>query len=221
MKDSIASRFYEKKRIDRLKIKIKMLGINYDPYILLGSKVVITILLFVLLLVFGCGFIISLIIAILFYFLIGYLFIDLRIYLRMRRLENDALEYMPLLLLSMESGRNIKNAISSCSEVVNSELSKEFRKVVEDTENGRSLDEALKELSDRIPGNYINNMILSISEANRLGVSINDSVNRQLALINESRINYEKRLLRGIPIHITILSLICFIAMLAVLVIYK
>ena len=221
MKDSIASRFYEKKRIDRLKMKIKMLGINYDPYILLGSKVVLTILLFVFLLVCGCGFVISPVIAILFYFLIGYLFIDLRIYFRMRRLESDALEYMPLLLLSMESGRNIKNAINASSEVINSELSREFKKVVEDTENGRSLDEALKELSERIPGNYINNMILSLSEANRLGVSINDSVNRQLTLINESRINYEKRILKGIPIHIAILSLLCFVAMVTVLVLYK
>ena len=221
MKDSIASRFYEKKRIDILKAKIKMLGINYDPYLLLGAKVVLTVFLFIFLLISGCGFIISPIVAILFYFLSGYLFIDLRIYLRMRRLERDALDYMPLLLLSMESGRNIKNAISACSEIVNNELSREFKTVVHDTEMGRSLDEALKELAERIPGNYINNMILSIEEANRLGVSINDSVNRQLTLINESRMNYEKRLLRTVPIHITLLTLICFVAMLVTLVINK
>ncbi len=221
MKDSIASRFYEKKRIDILKAKIKMLGINYDPYILLGSKIVLTIFLFLFLLVFGCGFIISPIVAILFYFISGYLFIDFRLYLRMRRLERDALDYMPLLLLSMESGRNIKNAISVCSEVVNNELAREFKKVVDDTERGRSLDEALKDLGERIPGNYINNMILSLEETNKLGVSINDSVNRQLTLINESRINYEKRILRGIPIHITVLTVLCFVAMLVVLVINK
>lgn len=221
MKDSIASRFYEKKRIDKLKAKIKMLGINYDPYILLGAKVIISICLFVFLLASGCGFIISPIVAILFYFFVGYFFIDFRIYLRMRRLERDALDYIPLLLLSMENGRNIKNAIAASSEVIDNELSREFKTVIKDTEMGRSLDEALRELSERIPGNYINNMILSLEEANRLGVSINDSVNRQLTLINESRINFEKRILKGIPLHIALLSLLCFIIMLVVLVLYK
>ena len=128
MNDSIASRFYEKNRIDRLKIKIKMLGINYDPYILLSSKVILSVLLFLVLLINTCGIIVPVIVAILFYFIIGFLFIDLRIYLRMRRLEKDAVDYVPLLLLSMENGRNIRSAIEVSCETINNELSREFKR---------------------------------------------------------------------------------------------
>ena len=221
MNDSIASRFYEKSRIDKLRIKIKMCGINYDPYILMSSKVVLSIIIFSLLLICRCGLFIPAIVAILFYFIIGFLFIDLRIYLRMRRLEKDAVDYIPILLLSMENGRNIKSAIEVSSETINNELSREFKKVLEDVKVGHSLEEALKELGERIPSNYINNMILSLEEANKLGVSATDSINRQLTLINENRVNYEKRILKGIPLHLAILCLLCFTAMVTVLVVFN
>ena len=221
MNDSIASRFYEKNRIERLKIKIKMCGINYDPYILLSSKVILSVLLFLVLLINKCGIIVPVIVAILFYFIIGFLFIDLRIYLRMRRLEKDAVDYVPLLLLSMENGRNIRSAIEVSCETINNELSREFKRALEDVKVGRSLDEALKELGERIPSNYINNIILSLEEANKLGVSVTDSINRQLSLINENRTNYEKRILKGIPLHLAILCILCFTAMVTVLVVFN
>ena len=221
MNDSIASRFYEKSRIDRLRIKIKMLGINYDPYILMSGKVILSVLLFLVLLINRCGIIVPVIVAILFYFIIGFLFIDLRIYFRMRRLEKDAVDFIPLLLLSMENGRNIRSAIEVSCETINNELSREFRRTLEDVKVGRSLDEALKELGERIPSNYINNIILSLEEANKLGVSVTDSINRQLTLIKENRTNYEKRILKGIPLHLAILCILCFTAMVTVLVIFN
>ena len=220
MNDNIASRFYEKSRIDKLKLKIKMCGINYDPYVLLSTKVVLSVLLFLILLIFRFGVIVPTLVAILYYFLVGYLFIDTRIYFRMRRLEKDAIDYIPLLLLSMENGRNIKSAIEVSSETINNELSREFRKVIEDVKVGHSLDEALKDLGERIPSNYINNIILSLEEANRLGVSATESINRQLSLINENRVNYEKRILKGIPLHLAILCILCFTAMVTVLVMH-
>ena len=221
MNDSIASRFYEKSRIDKLKIKIKMLGINYDPYILLGTKVILSVFIFLILLICRLGIVIPTIVAILFYFVIGYIFIDLRIYLRMRRLEMDAVDYIPLLLLGMENGRNVRSAIEVSSDTINNELSREFKRVLEDVKVGHSLDEALKELGERIPSNYINNIILSLEEANRLGVSTTESINRQLTLINENRINYVKRILKGIPLHLAILCMLCFTAMITVLVVFK
>ncbi len=221
MNDNIASRFYEKSRIDKLKIKIKMCGINYDPYILLGTKVVISIFIFLVLLILRFGVVIPALVAILFYFVVGYLFIDLRIYLRMRRLEKDAMDYIPLLLLSMENGRNIRSAIEVSTDTISNELSRDFKRVLEDVKVGHSLDEALRELGERIPSNYINNIILSLEEANKLGVSATDSINRQLTLINENRINYEKRILKSIPLHLAILCMICFTAMVTVIVVFN
>ena len=68
MNDGIASRFYEKNRIEKLKTKIKLLGINYDPYVLFGTRLVLSfILLIILLVVFKIGYILAPLITILFY----------------------------------------------------------------------------------------------------------------------------------------------------------
>jgi pilus assembly protein TadC len=121
----------------------------------------------------------------------------------------------------MENGRNIRSAIEVSCETINNELSREFKRALEDVKVGRSIDEALKELGERIPSNYINNIILSLEEANKLGVSVTDSINRQLSLINENRTNYEKRILKGIPLHLAILCILCFTAMVTVLVVFN
>lgn len=221
MNDSLASRVYEKKHIDKLKIKIKLLGINYDPTILIALHLLISIVLFIGLLFLKNGYIIAPIITIIFYFSSEYFFLDYRIQKRSLNLQKDALEYIPIFLLSLENGRNIKKSLTNSTEIVNNNLSKEFGKVLNDIEAGHSLNEALEELEQRIPSNNINNIILNIKEANKLGNSISESVNLQLDLIKENLKTKEIKRLKKVPLLLSITFIIFLIVMLGVLIMFK
>ena len=95
MVDDVASRFYEKKHMDRLKIKIKLLGINYDVHFLLGLKIIFSFLILLFFLVFlKAGYIIAPMAALLFYFGSEYFFIDLQIKKRKYKLEDEALQFL-------------------------------------------------------------------------------------------------------------------------------
>lgn len=222
MNDGIASRFYEKNRIEKLKTKIKLLGINYDPYILFGTRLVLSfILLIILLVVFKIGYILAPLITILFYWFSGYCLIDLQIKKRREKLEKEALDYFSVMLLSLNGHRSIKKAIELTCSVVNNTLSLEFLKVLDDIAVGKSVEEALTELEMKIPSEPINNIILSMCEANKLGNDIKDSVMMQLDYIRERKRTLYISKIRKEPIILALVGILVFTLLLIVLVLFK
>lgn len=204
----------------RLQKKLDLLGYRINAKTVLMFKFISSIILFFLLLfVSKVGYVLAPIITIIYYFLVEYLFIDLAIYKRGIRLEEEALEFFNVFALSLKGGRNVKKAIQISTDIVDSELSLEFRKVLRDLKVGKSLEEALMLLESRIPSDRINNILINIREANRFGNDISDSIEKQLSLINEKN---EKNIIKRykvVPLYLTIISISFTFIMLSVLII--
>lgn len=218
MVDDVASRFYEKKHMDRLKIKIKLLGINYDVYFLLGLKIIFSFLILLFFLVFlKAGYIIAPMAALLFYFGSEYFFIDLQIKKRKYKLEDEALQFFPIFLNALNGGKNVKKALIISTEIIDNELSNLFVTALHEVEIGKSLEEALTDLSKCIPSSTINNIILNIISSLKYGNSVSESVNRQLDLIGTKKKNYLIKKAKKQPVLLTFLCIFFFLIMLLVI----
>jgi pilus assembly protein TadC len=86
---------------------------------------------------------------------------------------------------------------------------------------GKSLDESLLEMNKRIPSIMVNNIITDLTESNRLGNNINDSINLQLDLINEKGKKDYLTDLRIIPFRIIIIFITFVMLLLILLIIFS
>ena len=133
-------------------------------------------------------------------------------------LEDNSLDYFPILMLCLKGSSNVKKAISLANDQVNNSLSREFERVIRDVKIGKSLDEALTLMKDRIPSTYIVNIIVNLIEANRMGNSISESIQDQLDYINDKK---KKRIIkyhRIMPFKVAIVSIIFVFSMLFLLI---
>ena len=173
---------------NRIKAKIALNGYNVNPLAFIYMRLFSSLILFIVLLfLVNYGYIIAPLITVLYYIFIEIVVLDSGLKKRVEEIENDSLEFMPIFLLSLKNGRNIKKSLQYTTEIVDNTLSSEFAKVLYDEKVGKSLDEALIKMKTRIPSDLVVNMIVSIIEANRLGNSISDSINTQLSYIDNKR----------------------------------
>ena len=168
--NSLVEKIYTKKCIDRITNKNKLFGLskNYNVDDLLLTHLIITMIIIAILSILKINFIIASLIAILYFLGMEYLFFDYRLRKRTNILERESLFYFQILSLNLESGNNLRNAIELASNNVGSNLSYEFRKVIEDVKLGKNLNESLDDLKLRIPSDTINNIILNLVESNIL-----------------------------------------------------
>ena len=143
--------------------------------------------------------------------------LDSKIEKREKVLENDSLYFFEILVLSLEAGRNIKTAIEVTANSIDSALSREFKKAINDVNFGKDLDEALEELKYHIPSDTINNIILNIRQANKFGNNIIQTVYSQIDYIREKRLLETKAFISKIPVKISIVSVVFFIPILLLL----
>jgi len=104
MRDSIIYKIYSKKTIKKITDKVKLLGVynNYDVALLLNLRFVLTILIFVITLIFSkYGYLLAPIFAILFYYLSEKIALDYQIYKRAKKLDKEALFFFEVLTLSL------------------------------------------------------------------------------------------------------------------------
>lgn len=202
----------------RIEKKFNLLGYTISPLVFIYMRLISSIVLFVLLLFISYGYIVSPIVTFIYYFGIEYFVLNCSLKVRKSELESDALDFFPIFLLTINGERNIRKAlVISCNTVDNS-LSNEFKKVLYDEKIGKSLDESLMLLKTRIPSEFITNIIISIIESNRMGNSINDSVNIQLKYIENKK---NKRLLayyKSIPLKMAIISMLFVFAILSLMI---
>ena len=129
------------KRIDK---KMKYAGMIVNPNIFILMRLASSLILLVFLLFFSSyGYIVGPIVTIIYYYFIEYVILDIQIGKRKQQLEEESLEYFPILLLCLNGSNNIKKAITLTNEQVNNSLSKEFERVIRNVKIGKSLDEAL------------------------------------------------------------------------------
>lgn len=212
---------YSKKSREEIGKKIKLLGVSkkMETYTFLNLRFVGSIFIFFFILVVSrFGYLLAPIIAILYYKGITYFLLDRNIKLRQVNLEMEALNFFEILTLSLETGRNLQEALNVTTDSCTGELVNEFREVMREIKYGKSLTEALEDMQSSIPSDTINNIILSLTQANLYGSSIINSLYSQIDYLREKRRLEVKAQISKIPIKISIISVFFFVPLVLILI---
>ena len=129
----ISRKIYGKKSVEEISKKIKLLGVStkLNVYMFLNLRFFGMILLFVFVLAISkLGFILAPIVAFIYYKGITYLLLDYKISLRQIKLETEALNFFEILTLSLETGRNLQEALNVTLSSSDGMLVSEFREVL-------------------------------------------------------------------------------------------
>lgn len=206
----------------RIEKKINLANIKIKPMAFIYIRIIISLLIFLLVLLSNkYGYFLGPIAGILLYFLFEYICLDKKMIERMEILEKNAMEFFPIFNIVFKNGKNVKNALEKAIEIVDNDLSLEFKNVLDDVALGKSLDETLLNMNKRIPSILVNNIITDLTESNRLGNNISDSINLQLDLINEKiKKNYLTDL-RSIPFRIALVFSIFVLGLLGLFILFS
>ena len=221
-KEELVSKIYNKRYIEKLVNKVKLLGFNdkTSAYDLMINRLVTSVIIFIILLfIFDYGYIIAPIGTLIYYLLFNKASIDDKIKKRSVRLEAEAMHFFEVLTLSLETGRNLVEAIDVTTANVSGILSDEFRETVREVNFGKSLNEALSDMQARIPSDTINNIILSLTESNLYGNSIIKNLYNQIDFLREKRKMEVKGRISKVPILISVISVFFFIPLLLLLIV--
>lgn len=214
MKEKLVRHLYSSKIINKIEKKYELMGIEKkgNPYNFLFLRLTFSILTFVLFLLFNNnGYILAPLCTLLVYYGMEYLHLDQKIKQRASKLDYEALFYFQVLTLSLESGKDLKGAIELTSNNIDSTVSKEFKKTIQEVAFGKSLTEALVDMKKRIPSEAINSVIVNITQSNIYGNNIIDSLNNQIEYIRNKKILEVKSIINKMPLKISILSVLFII----------
>ncbi|CCZ59693.1 type II secretion system F domain protein [Clostridium sp. CAG:710] len=220
-KYSMAYKIYSEDTVNKYQKKIDLLGYkdSYSAIIFLNVRLVSSILLFFVLLYFlKYGYIIAPIATFLYFLILPRFVIDKKVEKRAEKLDNEAMYFFEVLTLSLETGRNLKTALEITARNIDSELSDEFKRALDEVKYGKSLNEALDSLKTRIPSDTINNIILNISQSNIFGNSIIETMYNQIDYIRDRQIMRTKARINKIPLKVSVVSVIFFIPLLLLLI---
>ena len=152
-----------------------------------------------------------LIITVIYYYLFEKVLLDNKINKRRRIMESESIHFFEVLTLSLETGRNLDEAISITIDNVDGYLSKEFELAIKEVRYGKSLTESLEYMQRYIPSDSINNIILSLTQSNVYGSSIIETLNNQIDYLREKKKLEVKAEISKVPIKISILSVLFFV----------
>ena len=215
-------KIYRKSTVKKIKSKILKAGSGFkaDALEFLNIRIITTVLLFCLIMfISNKGFILAPILSTIYFMLYENLFLDLRLRARKKKLEDEAIYFLEVLTLTIESGRNLKNALDITCENVDSELSKEFRKTLDEVSLGKSMSEALDNMKKRIPSDTINNTVLNIRESFIYGNNILESLYNQIDYLREQQILDVKAKISKLPTKISIISVLLFLPIVLLIII--
>lgn len=220
-KEEFVRKIYSKNYINKFDSKVKLLGLEnkFDIYDLLLLRLFTSIILFIMLFcIFDYGYILAPFITIFYYLIFNRVVVGDKINKRMVKLENEAMHFFEVLTLSLETGRNLVEAIDVTTSNVSGILSMEFKETVREVTFGKSLNEALTDMQKRIPSDTINNIILSLTESNLYGNSIIDNLYNQIDFLREKRKMEVKGKISKVPILISVISVLFFIPLLLLII---
>lgn len=219
--DNKSRSIYSKRQIKRINDKINLLGVSskYSTLSFLNIRLITSIMIFLLILInYKYGYIFSIVITILYYYFFEKVLLDVKINERRRKLDIEAIYFFEVLTLSLQTGRNLAEAISITINSVDSELSLEFKEALRQTKFGKSLSESLTDMQSKIPSDNINNIILALTQANIYGSSIIDTMYNQVDYLREKRKMEVKAMISKVPTKISIISVFFFIPLILLII---
>ena len=214
-------KIFNKGLIKKVEDKINLLGVNakHDAITLLSVRLITSILLFVLVFSsFEHGYILAVVLVILYYLLFEYVVLDSKIKDREKKINNEAIYFFEVLTLSLQTGRNLAEAIEITVNSTHGELSLEFKEALRETKFGKSLTESLNDMQKRIPSDSVNNIILALTQANIYGSSIISTLNNQIDYLRERRKMEIKAQISKVPTKISIISVFFFIPLILLII---
>ena len=220
-KPELARKIYNQKTINKMDKKIKLLGVynKVDAIRFLNLRLFTSfIVFFVVLYIINLGYVVAPLVTILYYFLIGKILVDDKIKKRQSKLESEAMHFFEVLTLSLETGRNLEEALNVTVNSIDSELSDEFKEALREAKFGKSLTEALNDMQENIPSETINNIILTLTQADMFGSSIIDTMYNQVDYLREKKKLEIKAEISKVPIKISIISVLFFVPLILLII---
>ena len=220
-KGNLSLKLYNKKTVNKIQNKINLLGVSckYDAITFLNARLFTSIIVFFVVLIFSSyGYILSIVFVILYYYLFERILLDEKIKKRVTKLNNESIYFFEVLTLSLQTGRNLIEAVSITVNSVDSEISREFKEAIRQTRFGKSLTESLNDMQKKIPSDSINNIILTLTQANMYGSSIIDTMYNQVDYLRERRKLEVKATISKIPTKISIISVFFFIPLILLII---
>lgn len=220
-KEELIRKIYSEKYINKQVAKVKLLGTGnkMNVYEFILGRLLSSFIVFILILyTFNYGYILAPIITILYYIFFSKIILDDKLKKRVAKLEDEAMHFFEVLTLSLETGRNLVEAIDVTTANVSGILSNEFKETVREVSFGKSLNEALSDMQARIPSDTINNIILSLTESNLYGNSIIENLYNQIDFLREKRKMEIKGKISKVPILVSVISVFFFIPLLLLII---
>lgn len=220
-KEEFVRKLYNKKYVDKMVMKNKLLGINnkMNVYDMIVVRLITSIMLFIVVLyTVKYGYLLAPLSTVIYYYLFNRTVLEDKINKRTRELENEAMHFFEVLTLSLETGRNLNSAIEVTTNNVSGKLTDEFKEAIREVKFGKSLTEALTDMQMRIPSESINNVVLALTQANLYGNSIIDNLYMQIDYLREKRKMEVKGRISKVPVLISVISVLFFIPLLLILI---
>ena len=217
----LLKKIYRKKTLDKYIKKSNYLN-DYNKnhvYSFLIFRLFLSIIIFfITFIVFDRNLLLSLILTFVYAYSHTYFKYDYRIIKRVKLIEKEASLFFEVMILSLKSGKNLQQSIESTIINVDNNFSKEFSKALEETKYGKSLLETLNDYKDKVPSENIKNIFIAIIEAYTLGKDMIESIQKELDLLDEKRINDIKVYINKLPIKVSVISVFILIPLMLLLI---
>lgn len=212
---------YRKSYVDKISAKVQLLGKNskLDTYEFIIVRLFTSIIVFIIsLYYFKYGYLMGPILTLIYYYLFSKILLNDKIKKRTIKIENEAMHFFEVLTLSLETGRNLIEAIQVTTSNVSGLLSSEFQEAVREVTFGKSLSEALSDMQKRMPSETVSNIILSLTQSNIYGNSIIKSLYQQIDYLREKRKLEVKGRISKVPVLISVVSVFFFVPLLLLII---
>ena len=219
--DNSLRSLYSKKVLNKIDEKINLLGVSsrVSTLTFLNIRLITMIVLGIVVFVsFDYGYVYVPFVMIIYYILFEKIFLNRKIKKRTEKLNSEAIYFFEVFTLSLQTGRNLNEAISVTINSVDGELSLEFKEAIRQTRFGKSLNESLNDIQKFIPSDSINNIILSLTQSNMYGSSIIDTMHSQIDYLRQRRILEVKAKISKVPIKISVISVFFFIPLILLII---
>lgn len=220
MSSGVFSKIYRKKTINKINKKCKLLGVKgkIEPIKFMNLRVLLTTFVFIVFLVFNSkGYIYAPLFALTIYFSAEY-YLDYKIKKRSEKLNGEAIFFFQVLVLTLESGKDLQGGIRLTCKSIDSEISDEFKKTLTEIDLGKSLIESLESMKNRIPSEEINTVLLNITQSTIFGNNIIDSLNNQIEYLRDKKLLNIKSKINKMPMKISVVSVVFIIPIVLLLV---
>lgn len=106
------------------------------------------------------------------------LYVRFRQMQRIKRIDNQLIDALMLISNSLKSGYSFQQGLELCSEESPEPISSEFRRVLMEVNLGMQMDEALDNLSERIPSEDLDLVITAVKIQKQIGGNLSEILDR-------------------------------------------